>query len=245
MVSHIVGMSGGKDSTALGVRLNEVEPRDYEWVMTPTGDELPEMYDHWNQLSQILGKPLTVLTSGRSLSGLIREQNTLPSWRMRWCTRMLKLEPYKAYLANKVPVISYVGLRADEDVDDRTGMVLSEGTGITTRFPLREWGWGIGEVLGYLEEKGITIPERTDCARCFFQRLPEWWRLYRDHPDLYEDACAQEAATGHTFRSPGRDTQPAALTDLRAKFDRGYIPKGAAQLNLMDTRKTMCRACSL
>ena len=49
-MNHIVALSGGKDSTAMTLRLAKVEPRDYRYVITPTGDELPEMYDHWRGL---------------------------------------------------------------------------------------------------------------------------------------------------------------------------------------------------
>lgn len=44
---HIVGISGGKDSVALALRLQEVEPREYDYLITPTGNELPEMFEHW------------------------------------------------------------------------------------------------------------------------------------------------------------------------------------------------------
>ena len=38
---HVVGLSGGKDSTALALRLAETSPQDYVYLCTPTGDELP------------------------------------------------------------------------------------------------------------------------------------------------------------------------------------------------------------
>ena len=46
-VMHVVALSGGHDSTALALLLNEREPRPYNYVCTPTGDELPEMFEHW------------------------------------------------------------------------------------------------------------------------------------------------------------------------------------------------------
>ena len=53
-ISHIVGLSGGKDSTALAIRLKELNPdANYLYVCTPTGDELPEMETHWNNLECI------------------------------------------------------------------------------------------------------------------------------------------------------------------------------------------------
>lgn len=38
-MKHIVGLSGGKDSTAMALWLAENQPRDYEYICTPTGEE--------------------------------------------------------------------------------------------------------------------------------------------------------------------------------------------------------------
>ena len=77
----------------MALRLAEVEPHTYTYVITPTGDELPEMVEHWLRIAEMLGSPLIPVTSGKSLQGLIREYNALPNWRQRWCTRLLKTEP--------------------------------------------------------------------------------------------------------------------------------------------------------
>jgi hypothetical protein len=94
-------------------------------------------------------------------------------------------------------------------------------------------------VIAFNEARSITIPPRTDCMWCFFQRLIDWFRLWRDNLPAYLEGEAWEAQTGHTFRSPQRDSQPAALKDLRAKFEAGWIPR--------DTRERLsemqCRVC--
>ena len=54
----IVALSGGKDSTAMALRLAEIEPAAYTYVITPTGNELPEMFAHWRRLGELLGSPL-------------------------------------------------------------------------------------------------------------------------------------------------------------------------------------------
>jgi 3'-phosphoadenosine 5'-phosphosulfate sulfotransferase (PAPS reductase)/FAD synthetase len=64
---HIIGLSGGKDSTALALRLAELEPRDYEYICNETGNELPEMKAHWDNLEKILGKPIQRVRHARSL----------------------------------------------------------------------------------------------------------------------------------------------------------------------------------
>lgn len=241
---HVVGLSGGKDSTAMALGLLEREPREYVYVCTPTGDELPEMQVHWDRLEELLGKPLIKLHAPKDLNGLIEKYGALPNWRQRWCTRELKIEPYRAWLSEQArvrPVVSYIGLRADEEERegvDYTGVDMF--TDISCRFPLREWGWGIADVLGYLEERGISIPARTDCARCYAQRLSQWRDLLMQHPSIYADAEQQEIATGHTFRSPGRDTWPASLTELRGEFERGRPLR-----ERRDERGKVCRVCSL
>lgn len=248
---HIVALSGGKDSTALAVLLNEHEPRDYTYVCTPTGDELPELIDHWLMLGKLLGKPILPVTTGKSLSGLIRKWNALPNNRQRWCTRVLKLEAYYGWLSKlDGPVTSYVGLRADEE--GREGMHFPETSQVSVRFPLREWGMGEADVWAALEQRNIIIPARTDCARCYHQTLGEWWRLWRFHPDMYEDAINQEDDTGHTFRSPSRDRWATGLRELRERFEAGHIPRGTVTTEDFwrggarpPKRKTMCRVCSL
>lgn len=225
----------------MALRLVELEPNnDYEFVCTPTGDEPAAMFEHWRNLGVILGKPLIPLVAG-TLDGLIRKQHALPNWRQRWCTRMLKIEPFLKYIAFNAPCTTYIGLRADEE--GREGTEFSDPIpGVTQRFPLREMGWGISEVLKYLESRGIVIPERTDCEKCFFQTLWEWYVLWRDHPESYAQGEGWEELAGHTLRSPSRDTQPAALKDLRAKFETGYIPKERRR----DSMKAMqCRVCTL
>lgn len=236
---HVVALSGGKDSTAMALRLAEVAPRDYTYVCTPTGDELPDMLDHWTKLEGLLGRPLVRITNG-TLDSWITEFNALPNWRQRWCTRLLKIEPYLAWLKTIGPSVSYVGLRADEE--ERRGILSND---VECRFPLREWGWGLVEVRKYLRQRGVSIPARTDCARCYGQSLGEWWDLWKRHPATFADAEAQEAQIGNTFRSPGRDTWPAALVELRARFERGHVPAGAHEDTLFDTQPEACRVCKL
>ncbi len=168
---HIVGLSGGKDSTAMALRLAEIEPRDYTYICTPTGNEPAEMVAHWERLECLLGKPIVKLTAG-TLEGLIDQQNILPSHRMRWCTRRLKIEPTIAYIQAHSPAILYVGLRADEET--REGIY---SDAVQSDFPFRRWGWVEQDVWDYLHRQGVTIPYRTDCEWCYDQTLGEWRKV--------------------------------------------------------------------
>lgn len=233
-MKHVVGLSGGKDSTALALRLVEVEPRDYEFICNETGNELPEMRDHWQRLEEMLGKPIVRVRADVDLAGAIEQQNMLPNVFSRWCTRILKIEPTIKYMQS-LPEgsVLYVGLRADEE--SRRGLF---GEDIAIRFPMREWGWKEADVWAYLEKRGVCIPARTDCAWCPYQRLGEWRDLHEKHPEIYQQAIAIEQKHGHTFRSPGRDTWPADLQSLAKEFDSGRPLR-------QYKRATTCRVCSL
>lgn len=232
----------------MALRLAEVEPREYDYLITPTGNEPADVQEHWRTLEQMLGRPLIVLKpfDGDGLEALIRQESMIPNWRARFCTRILKIEPTVAWLREHAPAVQYVGLRADEE--ERKG-IYGDVPGVSQRYPLREWGWGIRDVWRYLDLKGIKIPERTDCAWCFFQRIVEWKRLWKNHPELFQRAVEMEQEIGGTFRSPGRDTWPASLAELREQFEGGRRVQGEevpGQRRLFDCdQEALCRVCSM
>jgi hypothetical protein len=220
---HILALSGGKDSTALAVALKEREPETpFEYAITPTGNELPEMIEHWKKLAALLETRLTVVSCGKSLPGLIQIQRALPNNRQRWCTRQLKIEPYEQFLYTASPCVSYVGLRADEE--EREGGIYGHIEGVEQCFPFREWGYD--------------------------QKLEEWWNLWKDHPEKFAQGEALESVVSGihgspcSFRSPGRDSWPAPLMELRRKFEGGSRPRNAGQL-LLYGREGRCRVCTL
>lgn len=231
---HVVGLSGGKDSTALALWLVENEPREYEFICNKTGNELPAMVEHWAKLERMLGQPIVPVTHTADLIELCETMNALPNFRMRWCTRILKIEPTIAYMES-LPDGStlYVGLRADEEI--RRGIY---GQDMLIRFPLREQGMNEADVWRFLGKNGVSIPARTDCALCPYQRLGEWRDLWEQHPAEWAKGVELEKKTGHTFRSAGRDTWPASMEELGKEFASGREVRKSA-------RDTTCRVCSL
>lgn len=236
-MKHIGAISGGKDSAAMAVLLKEQEPdTEFLWVCTPTGNEPEAWFAHMRRLASRIGPILPIMHPG-GLDRLIRQWNSLPNWRQRWCTRVLKIEPFAAFLMRQAPAVFYVGLRADEE--QREGGDYMDVPNVEMRFPLREAGMGLEDVLQFNADRNIEVPPRTDCKLCFFQRLIEWFELWRDDIDSYIEGEAYEAMTGYTFRSPGRDTWPASLAALRKEFEAGRVPR--------ETRSDplKCRVCRM
>jgi 3'-phosphoadenosine 5'-phosphosulfate sulfotransferase (PAPS reductase)/FAD synthetase len=237
-MNHVVALSGGKDSTAMALGLAEFEPRQYIYVCTPTGDEPPEMIDHWLRLSELLGARILPLMAS-TLDSEIQRQNHIPNFRQRWCTRILKIEPFARYLRAIKPATSYVGIRFDEA--EREAGDYSQIDGVETDFPLRRWRWTLHDVRNYLAKRGVEIPRRTDCMKCFFQRLDEWYRLWRDRPEVWAKAVEHETKIGQTFRTPGKDDWPTRLADLGREFERGRIPQRARSDSLALLQCRVCR----
>jgi 3'-phosphoadenosine 5'-phosphosulfate sulfotransferase (PAPS reductase)/FAD synthetase len=230
----ILAFSGGKDSTALALRMAELG-EDFELLFTPTGDELPDLQAHLDRVVSATGKRL-VIPPGPSLPKLIEEMNALPSWRMRWCTRLIKVLPCIAYLQKYPGSVLCIGLRADEM--GREGLY---GEWATYRYPLREWGWTERDVLRYCAERKLMPPPRTDCACCPYQRLSDWYWLWKKWPFYWHRCKEWEAQTGHTFRSAQRDTWPAALADLEKEFEKGRKIRGYDSASDI----APCRVCRL
>jgi 3'-phosphoadenosine 5'-phosphosulfate sulfotransferase (PAPS reductase)/FAD synthetase len=192
-VRHVLGLSGGKDSAALAIYLRERVP-EMEYVFCDTGKELPETYEFITKMEAYLGKPILRLVSERDFDHYLDVFNGyLPSSRMRWCTRLLKLKPFENFVGSD-PVVNYVGIRADEH---REGYI-STKPNITSVFPFRDDGIVKADVLRILEESGVGIPayyrwrSRSGCFFCFFQRKEEWVGLKREHPQFFDEARAYE-----------------------------------------------------
>ena len=207
---HILGISGGKDSTALAIHLKDRIP-EMEYVFCDTGKELPEVYSYINRLEAFLGQHIVRLPEelpegGRNdFDHLMKKYgNFLPSPMARWCTADMKLKPFEDYIGDDA-VDNYVGIRVDEQ--DRKGYMTSMKD-VQTVFPFIEDGIDYNGVVKILEESGIGIPDyykwrsRSGCYFCFYQRPSEWVGLKENHPELFEEAKKYEK-DDFTWREDG------------------------------------------
>ncbi len=215
-VRHISGISGGKDSSALAIYLQDKVP-DVEYFFCDTGAELPETYEYLTRLEVILGKPIVYLNSRRGFNHWFEVfRGTLPSPQMRWCTRNMKIKPIEEWIGD-APAISYIAIRADES--NRKGYV-STKPNIKARFPFIEDGIDHDGVMRILADAGVGLPTyyewrtRSGCYFCFYQRKAEWVGLSDRHPDLFERAVAIEKKVLH---NAGIDTN----ADFRSRAMRG------------------------
>ncbi len=214
-IKHVLGISGGKDSSALALYVKETRPElKIEYFFTDTGHELPETNDFVDQLEEKLGYIHRL--NDRSLNGiegrgdktfshLLKEHgNYLPSQRDRWCTVQMKLKPFESwadsFINNGYEIKNYVGIRADEP--NRIGF-MAAGKAIESVFPFREDGIVKSDIENILQRNGLELPayynwrSRSGCTFCFYQQKIEWLKLMEKHPDLFEEAKKFEKGDGN------------------------------------------------
>ncbi len=251
-VKHVLGLSGGKDSSALAVFMRDNYPElEIEYFFTDTGEELEEVYEYLNMLEGYLGKSINYLDPERDFKFWMKQYNNfLPSAQQRWCTVRLKLMPFerwvqKEFLDNGYAVKSYVAIRSDESF--REG--LKSKKDITTVLPFVEHSVDKGGVLEILENSGLGLPRyykwrsRSGCTFCFFQRKIEWVGLLERHPEAFEQAKALEKTSveqGSPFTwSEGESleqlSQPGRVAQIKADHE-AKLSKQKLQLRINPLR---------
>ena len=221
---HVLGLSGGKDSAALAIYIRDKYPElsaKMEYFFTDTGSEMKEVYEFLDSMEAFLDTKIHRLSSGKPFEHWLKVHNNyLPSAKQRWCTRTMKIQPFEQFI-NDDDVISYVGIRADEN---RQGYESSKET-IRPVFPFVEDGIMRADVFQILD-KSVGVPKyynwrsRSGCYFCFFQRQDEWLWLKRIHPDLFKQSQAFEdnEGDGFTWRQEGTLNDVVAKAELAEKF---------------------------
>ena len=253
---HIVSISGGKDSTALALYIKQNYPEiPSEYVFCDTGCELPETYEYLERLEALLGADIKRLNAidlldiehkpGRNPFDIWLNEvygGFLPNPRSRWCTRILKIQPFENYVGNST-AYSYIGIRGDED---REGYVskkpptFSDKPNIIPVYPFKDDGIGLDQVKQILEESGLGLPDyyrwrsRSGCYVCFYQQIGEWQGLKEEHPELFEKAKRYERKEdGKQFTwVQGRNLDAIAAMERRMTIPKDDDVDGCAICHL-------------
>ena len=235
---HVASFSGGKDSTAMLLRmLEENMPVDII-LFCDTGLEFPELYEHMKKVERDTGRKITTVRSDDDFEYLFaekyieRKRNTAMSqkygfqrkgygWagpKMRWCTEKLKTQPRERYLSKlreTYDIIEYVGIAADEEY--RLNRKINQRH--SCRHPLVEWGMTEVDCLQYCYDRGYDWGglyrkmKRVSCWCCPLQSLNELRILYRDFPALWEQLKKWDSITWRKFRAD------YSVEQLEQRFD--------------------------
>lgn len=252
-LKHVVSLSGGKDSTAMLLRMvEEGWPIDHI-LFCDTGLEFPEMYAHIDKLEAYIGRPITRLKAQKSFEYYLLEHTpkrknpdligkvglSWPGPRKRWCTTLLKTRVIDAHLADLAKgheIIQYIGIAADEPKRIRE-----------KRYPLMEWGMTEADCLAYCKERGFDwgglydIFTRVSCWCCPLQSYDELRRLRTHFPELWKKLMEWDQQTWRTYLK----TYSVQQLDTRFAFEeerlaQGLPVKGTAFFTALKDRLKEC-----
>lgn len=237
-LNHI-GVSGGKDSTALllwAVHESGYPRETIRASFADTGNELEVTYDYVRMLAARV-HPIVWLKPERDFYELARHKKRFPSSHARFCTTELKMEPSRRYiyalLDQGYDMLLHTGVRAAESV---TRAALQERDfdswyGLPVFRPLPSWTledvWAIHERYGVPRNPLYALGmQRVGCAPCIMSRKSEIRRMAQLFPDRFErirmeERRAAEAGRGMTFFAP--DKIPACQRSCEVETKDGRL----------------------
>lgn len=208
----VVGISGGKDSTALLLWLkyeffpkNNIPIHKLICIFTDTQNEADLTYRHIWLISKKLRRVKWLQSEG--FYNLAKRKKRFPSTKARFCTTELKLIPSMGFMNTlQGNILSVSGVRADESKEraelSEFGDALESFHGYTTWRPLIDWT--IEDV--FLIHKRYKFPlnplygmgfTRVGCMPCIMSRKKEVRLMAKQMPERIEMlAEAENTSTG-------------------------------------------------
>lgn len=236
---HVVNFSGGKDSTAMLLRMLELEMRVDVILYCDTSVEFPAMQEHIKKVSEYIQRPIKILKNKKDFEYFLLNHEFTPKYgghskgfsfptpRIRWCTKELKtnlLEKYKKKLEDRFEVINYIGIASDE----LYRLERNNNKKKNVRYPLVEWGWTEKDALEYCYKKGFDfgglykIFDRVSCWCCPLQSLEELRKLRKNFPDLWGKLMDWQEKTWRKFKTE----YSVQELDRRFEFEEIKIERG-------------------
>jgi 3'-phosphoadenosine 5'-phosphosulfate sulfotransferase (PAPS reductase)/FAD synthetase len=232
---HVVSFSGGKDSTAMLLRMIEEKMPIDIILYCDTGLEFPEMEEHIDKVEKYIGRKITRLKSDKDFMYYAAEHERTvrskkipgvkpgditygygyPSPFSRWCTSKLKTDIIANYLRNlyeKYEVIEYVGIAYDEPHRERDRV-----------YPLITWKMTEADCLKYCYSHGFNwgglyeIWDRVSCWCCPLQSLDDLRKLKTYRPLLWDKLREMDKTISKTLRPNIQHYK--SLTDIERRFE--------------------------
>lgn len=194
----VVSLSGGKDSTAVLLKLLEDNIPIHSVYAFDTGWEFPEMYDHLDKLERYTGFKITRMRSPHNFDDLLKKYRW-PSKGRRWCTSE-KIAAGKRYIKSLDPRYVYldtIGFAADEEARTMTAAVYDRWT----LFPMVDyWRMDEKDALDLCKQHGFDWGglyehfDRVSCFCCPLSKKREMWALRQHYPALWKRMEKMEEA---------------------------------------------------
>jgi 3'-phosphoadenosine 5'-phosphosulfate sulfotransferase (PAPS reductase)/FAD synthetase len=234
---HVINFSGGKDSTAMLLRMIELGMQVDEIVFADTGAEFPELYEYIKRVEKYIGREVTIVKPKRTFKetffleiGSGKSEGNIRGFPMKvfpcWWTRDAKIRPLDK--ASKDATHVYIGIAADE-----AQRMTKDKTKIGKyKYPLIEWGWTEQDCIDYLNKINLFNPlyvnfNRLGCWFCPKQSTGSLFVLWKNYPELWKEFKEWEKIS---YKETGRLIRiDKSLDEIEKSFEKGKIPKTTAK----------------
>ena len=201
-----VSFSGGKDSTAMLLRMIELGERIDKIVFADTLMEFPEMYNYINKVEKFIGRKIIRTKPNNSFLKWFFKEFVRGSRKGLihgfpfvvgncWYKREAKFVPLNKEAKDcNVECIGYVKGEEKRIMKSKR-----------YRYPLIEWGWTDKDCLDYLRKKGMLNPlykkfKRLGCWCCPKQSKNSLDILKGDYPALWNILIQLEELSPQGFK---------------------------------------------
>lgn len=211
-VRRIVSYSGGKDSTAMLIKLIEEGVKIDQIVFANTGVELPGMIEYIKRVERYIGRKIDIVEGDITFDDWFYGINTKGKNKGQrrgfpptvgvgcWAKRELKIKPLRK-IEGKDNII-YLGIAADE----RHRMYREQYQHKNLyKFPLIEWDMTEQECIDFLKERDLHNPlydifSRLGCWMCPKQPLHALKTLHEKYPEYWAKLKQYEKDSPHGFK---------------------------------------------
>lgn len=213
-MKHIVSFSGGKDSTAMLLRMLEENMPIDEIIFCDTGKEFPQMYEHIEKVEKYItdkyNKNITILKSEKSFDYYMFDHEKTKGknkgkkgygWatmRARWCTTLIKNNVIDRHLKKYQDegYVEYIGIAYDEQKRIKE-----------KQYPLVQWQMTEKDCLQYCYERGFDWGglyehfDRLSCWCCPLKNQKELKILYKHYPELWNELKEMDRKSYNQFKA--------------------------------------------
>ncbi len=232
MKKYIVSFSGGKDSSAMLLRMIELDYKIDEVLFCDTGKEFPQLYKYVERMKnhvQQLGIKFTILTPEKSWDDWFFGKVT--RGKMKGKKRGWPLMFFHCYWSRESKFLlldplcygheRYIGFGADE-----TKRLVSGRKKEGYNFPLADWGWTEKNALEYLLKVGWCEQfhldfNRTGCFLCPKQGEESLKTLCDKYPEQWDELLRYAKLSNNDFK-PGVGLKELKEIEDQVKYNRTF-----------------------